>query len=153
MLLARRKRQHEAALALRVDGLACKPARHLPDILLARREKADIGAAELQADADALAFAHDDVRAHLARRLDQAERNRLGHHCDQQRARGVRRFGDRRQVGDAPEDVGILHDDCACLAVDRRRSAARRRFRRSSSGSDVWSVSSVNFAIVLATLT
>ena len=118
MLLAGRKGQHEAALALGVDGLAGQPPGHLPDMLLAAREQADIGPAELQPDADRLALADDDVRAHFARRLDQPERDRLGHHRDQQRARGMRRLGDRRQVGDPPEDVGILDDDRAGLAVD-----------------------------------
>ena len=52
--------------------------------------------------------------------LISAQRDRLGHHRDQQRALGMRRLGDRRQVGDAAEDVGILDDDRAGLAVDRR---------------------------------
>ena len=120
MLLAGRKRQDEAALAFGVDSFAGEPARHLADMLLAAGEQADIGAAELQPDADRLAFANDDVRAHLARRADQAERDRLGNDGDQQRARSVRRFGDRRQVGDPAEDVGILDDDGAGLAVDAR---------------------------------
>ena len=141
MLLARRKRQHEAALALGIDGLAGEAAGHLPDMLLAAGEQADIGPAELQPDADRLAFADDDVGAHLARRLDQPQRDRLGDDRDQQRAGGMRRLGDRRQVGDAAEDVGILDDDRAGLAVDRgdqplgvglggQLRAARSRARR-----------------------
>ncbi len=84
--------------------------------------------------------------------LISAERDRLGHHRDQQRARGVRRLGDRRQVGDAAEDVGILDDDAlvspSIAAISRSASVSAV-----SSGSDVSSVSPVNFAIVLATLT
>ena len=105
-------------LPSRVDGLAGEPARHLADVLLAAREQADIRPAELQPDADRLALADDDVGAHLARRFDQPQRDRFGDHRDQQRPRRVRRFGDRREVGDAAEDVGILDHDRAGLAVD-----------------------------------
>ena len=69
MLLAGGQGQHEAALAFGVDGLAGEPARHLADELLLAGEQADIGPAEIQADADRLALADDDVGAHLARRL------------------------------------------------------------------------------------
>ena len=95
-----------------------QPPRHLPDMLFAAREQADIGPAELQPDADRLALADDDVGAHLARRLDQPQRDRLGHHRDQQCPRSVRRLGDRREVGDAAKDVGILHDHRAGILVD-----------------------------------
>src|SRR5690606_27086331 len=60
MLLARRERQHEAALAIGVDGLAAEAPRHLADIFSLARKEADIGPAELQADADRLTFANDD---------------------------------------------------------------------------------------------
>ena len=65
----------------------------------------------------------------------------------------MRGFGDRRQVGDPPEDVGILDDDRAGLAVDAGDQPLGVRLRRVSSGSAVSSWSSVNFAIVVATLT
>ena len=68
MLLAGREGQHEAALAFRVHRLAGQPPRHLPDELLLAGEQADIGPAEIEPDADRLALADDDVRAHLARR-------------------------------------------------------------------------------------
>jgi hypothetical protein len=121
-------------------------------MLLAAGEQADIRPAELQPDADRLAFADDDVGAHLAGRADQPERDRLGDHRDQQRALGMRRLGDRRQVGDPAEDVGILDDDRAGLAVDggdqplRVGLGGQLRQRVSS-------VSPVNRAMVLATLT
>ena len=132
MLLAGRQGEDEAALALGVDGLAGKPPGHLADEFLAGREQADIGPAELQADADRLALADDDVGAHLARRLDQAERDRLGHHRDQQRALGMGRVGDRLEVGDPAEDVGILDHHRAGLVVDRgdQRVGVGRRFER-----------------------
>ena len=67
MLLAGREGEHEAALAFGVDRLAGEPPRHLPDIFLAGCEQADIRPAEIEADADRLALADDDVGAHLAR--------------------------------------------------------------------------------------
>ncbi len=118
MLLAGRQGQDEAALALGVDRLAGQPPGHLPNMLFAAREQTDIGSAELQPDADRLAFANDDVGSHFARRLDQPQRDRLGHDRDQERALGMRRFGQWRQIGDPAEDVGILHDHRARLAVD-----------------------------------
>jgi hypothetical protein len=120
MLLTGRERQYEAALALGIDRLAREPPRHLPDMSFAAGEQTDIGPAELEPYADRLPFPDDDIRAHLPRRLDEAERDRLGHHRDQQRARRMRRLGDRRQVRDPPEDVGILHDHRAGLVVDAR---------------------------------
>ncbi len=123
MLLARRQRQHEAALAFGIDRLAAEAPRHLADILLLAAEQPDIRPAELQPDADRLAFADDDVGVHLARRLERAQRDRLGHHRDQQRLLRVARVGQRAQVGDAAEDVGILDDDAdvsSSIAAIRR---------------------------------
>src|SRR3954462_1124710 len=75
MLLARRKREHEAALALGVDRLTRETPRHLAHMLLAAGEQPDIGSAELKPDADALPLPHDDVGSHLAGRLDQTQRD------------------------------------------------------------------------------
>src|ERR1041384_246644 len=79
VLLARRKGEHEAALAFRIDGLANQPARHLPHVLHATCEQADIRSAEIEPIADRLALTDHDVRAHLTRRRDEAERNDFGH--------------------------------------------------------------------------
>ena len=53
VLLAGGEREHEAAAAFRIDGLAGEAARHLAHELIARGEEADVGAAEDQAVADA----------------------------------------------------------------------------------------------------
>src|SRR3546814_4389501 len=76
MLRAGRERQHETALAVGVDGFAAQAARHLTDIFALAGEEADIGAAELEPDADRLSLAHHDIGAHFAGRLNQAERDR-----------------------------------------------------------------------------
>src|SRR3954447_14389022 len=118
MLLAGREREDEAALALGVDGFASEAAGHLANMLLAAGEESDIRSAKLQADANRLALANDDVGAHLTRRLDEAKRNRLGDDGDQQGASRVCRLRDRHEVRDPAEDVGILDNDRARVGID-----------------------------------
>ncbi len=67
-----------AAPAVRVDGLADEPARHLSDEFVAAGEQAEIGPAEIQRIAERLAFGGDDVGAHLARGLHQAQGHDFG---------------------------------------------------------------------------
>ena len=80
--------------------------------------------------------AGDDVGAHLARRLDQAQRHRLGHHDDQQRARRVAGLGERRRVAHLAEEAGILHHDAGGLGVDRARRDPPRQPDRARSAID-----------------
>src|SRR3546814_16958523 len=54
MLLARRERQHKAALAVGIDRLAAQASRHLADIFGLAGEAATIRPAELEADAERL---------------------------------------------------------------------------------------------------
>jgi hypothetical protein len=130
MLLAGREGEDEAALPFRVDGLAGKPPGHLPHIFLTGCEEPHIRPAEVEPDADRLAFADDDVRAHLAGRADRAQGDRLGHHRDQQSAGLMAARGELRQIGDPAEDVGILDDDAARLPVrlDRADAAVASSF-------------------------
>ena len=88
MLLARGEGQNEAAIPCPVDGLARKPARHLPQELLLGRDDAAERAAIAERHAKRLRFHGDDVG--LDRRPHNAERNRLGNRHDQQRAFGMR---------------------------------------------------------------
>ena len=126
VLLARRQRQHEAAVAVGVDGLAAEAAGHLADELLLGRHQADIGAAEVQGVADRLALADDDVGAERAGRLEQAERDDLGDDDDQQRADVVGEHGELFDVAERAVEVGGLDDDRGGLVVDRHRHACRR---------------------------
>src|SRR3546814_4847122 len=105
MLLARRERQHEATLAVGIDGLAAQPPRHLANIFLLAPEQPDIRPAELQPDADRLAFTDDDIGIHLAGRFERAKRRRFGHHRDQQRFLRVARRRQRRKIADPAENV------------------------------------------------
>src|SRR3546814_1523044 len=117
MLLAGRKGQHEAALPLAVHRFAAQAPRHLADEFLLAGEQANIGAAEVEADADRLAFADDDVRAHFARAADRAQRHRFGDAGDQQPALLISLFRDRQDIGDVVEDVGILYAAAARYLV------------------------------------
>ena len=118
MLLAGGQGEHEAALAIGIHRLAAQPARHLADMLLAAGEQAEIGPAKQQAGAERLALAHHDVGTHLARRFHRAQRDDLGDDNDQQRAGLVAGLGQRGEIGDVAEQIGVLHDNAAGLAVD-----------------------------------
>src|SRR5579863_4571306 len=61
VLLAGRERQHKAAPAIRIDSLPAQPPRHLAHEFLVAAEQSEVWPAELQADAQCLAFADDDV--------------------------------------------------------------------------------------------
>ena len=69
MLLAGLQRQHPAAAAAAVDGLADEPAGHAAEELLAAGQDAQVRPAEGHGDAQRLAFGHDDVGAVVARPL------------------------------------------------------------------------------------
>ena len=133
VLLAGREGQHEAALAVGVDRLAAEPPGHLSHELLAAAEQAEVGSAEIESDAERLAFADDDVGAKIAGRLDQAERDRLGDHRDQQRALGVRRLGDVARSGMRPRMSGYWTTTQE-VSASMRRSSLRRPARATSSG-------------------
>src|SRR3546814_13259575 len=95
MLLAGRERQHETALAVCVDGFAAQAARHLTDIFALAGEEADIGAAELEPDADRLSLAHHDIGAHFPGRLNPPHRDRFGAHRAPQATSRLARGGHR----------------------------------------------------------
>src|SRR6185437_16262955 len=78
VLLARGQGQAECAAAFAVEGLPDQPPGHLTDMRGTAREKSEARAAELQWHPEALPFAHGDVSAERARRLQQRERQRLG---------------------------------------------------------------------------
>src|SRR5581483_2757043 len=77
VLLARLQRQHETALARRVDGLADDAARQPPDELGARGEEAVVRPAVAHGVAGRLALADRHRAAVVARRLENAERDEV----------------------------------------------------------------------------
>ena len=119
VLLARGQREHEAALAVGIDGLADETPRHLAHILVAGREQADIRTAEAEPVADRLALADHDVGAHLARWHQQPQRHDFRHDHDQQRTGGVAGFRQPGEVADMAEEARVLHDHAGRVAIDR----------------------------------
>src|ERR1700730_19016774 len=75
MLLACRKGQNEAAPSRGIYRFAAESPRHLAQIFVFGGEEPDIGAAEIQAIADGLSFACDNIGVHRSRRLDETERD------------------------------------------------------------------------------
>ena len=120
VLLAGRQRQHPGAAAVGVDGLAAQAARHLAHEIGPGGEQADIGAAEVEADAEALAFAGDDVGAHVTGGFQCPERYRLGDDDHQQRPGFVAFLCQVGGVVQIAEKVRRLHDDAGGVGGDVR---------------------------------
>ena len=83
-----------------------------------RGEEAERRAAEVEAIAERLPLADDEVGALVARRLDHAERQRVGG-ADGQRAVLVRSVGEGLHVLDRAEEVRLLKDDRADVVAQR----------------------------------
>ena len=77
VLFAGLQRQHKAALAVPVDGLADDAPRHVADIALLGGDEAEGGAAEGERVAQALAVADGDIRSR-SRRGTSACRGEIG---------------------------------------------------------------------------
>jgi hypothetical protein len=116
-LLARGEREHKAATALLVISFADETARYLSRVLIARRKEAEIRPAERKRDAERLPFGDNDVGIARAGRAEQSERDGFCDGDDEQRADGVRFFGERVRVFDAAEEVWRLDDERGCLVV------------------------------------
>ena len=124
VLLPGLERVHEAPGPVRVDGLPDDPTRHLPHQRVAATHDPEVRPAERERDAKRLPFADDDVDPECARRLEERVRMRLGDlHAEP--AGGVRGLGDRADVDERAEGVGVL-DDEACGARGVRGELARR---------------------------
>ena len=96
MLLARRQRQHEAALATGVDGLSDEATGEVSDELVATGEQAESGPAIRERQAETLTLADRDVHTRRTGRLEDRQRQGLGralmkHAQDQWRNRQVKR--------------------------------------------------------------
>ena len=125
VLLAGLEREDEAAAAVDVGGLARDAAGHAAQVLLGGGEEAERRAAEVEAAAERLALADGDVHPALARRSQDAERDRVDR-GDAERARLVGGGGERLEVLDPAEEVGVLDEDRGGLVVERRRELRRR---------------------------
>ena len=63
-------------------------------------------------------FADRDVGAHLARRLDEAERHGLGEDHDEQRPLRLAYGGQSGNIAQIAENVGVLNDDAGRAGID-----------------------------------
>ena len=117
MLFPRLQGEHEAGLAVFVHGAAGDAAGHLADKLFGAGHDTQIRAAETERQAEALAFGHGDVRAHLAGSFQDGLQNRI----DRDDGHGLM-FGGfvekRGEILDGPEEIGILDDDGRRVVVD-----------------------------------
>ncbi len=73
------------------------------------RHEGGVRTAKTERHAEALAVPHTDVRAELSRRAQQGEREQIRRHHEQ-RARLMHGGGQRREVTDHAECVGVLHE-------------------------------------------
>jgi len=104
------QREHEAAPAVAVDGLADETARQPPHELRGHGHEAQAGTAVAHGVAERLALADDDVGAEHTRRLQQAQRHRVGDD-DEQRSGLVGETRRLSHVLERAEEVGLLDDD------------------------------------------
>ena len=127
VLLARLQREPHRRLAGGIQRHADQPARHVALVGIARRQIAGVRTAEAHRHAEALRRTHHHIGAHLARRRQQRQRQRIGAD-DDQRVRLVRRADLRRQLADRAGGAGILQ---------HQRERLRRGDRRQIAGRDI----------------
>ena len=89
MLLARRERQHPAALAVGIHRFAAQPSRHLAQEFFTHGEEPDMRPAEAHGIAERLAFGRDYVGPHIPRRHQGAERHDFRDHHDEKCSLGA----------------------------------------------------------------
>ncbi len=124
VLLAGLEREHEAAPPVHVLGLARDPTGHPPDEPLGGGEEPEARAAVVQPVAERLALAHADVGAHLARRLEDAQRKRVrGAH--EQRPGALARLGQLAHVLHGAQEVRLLDEHGGGVVVHRGGQGGR----------------------------
>ncbi|KAF1054979.1 MAG: hypothetical protein GAK41_00467 [Burkholderia gladioli] len=127
MLLARLQREAHRRLALRVDGHADEPARHLPLEFVAHREVRGVRAAEADRHAEALGVADRDVRAPFARRRQHRQREQVGRH-QHVAADRVHGFGQRAIVAHVAVDARVLQQHAERVGLGGLRDRAGDHF-------------------------
>ena len=124
VLLARLQREPHRRLARRILRNADQSSRHVALVGIARGHIAGMRTAEAHRHAEALRRTHHHIGAHLARRRQQRERQRIGAD-DDQRVRFVRRTDFRREFADRARGAGILQHQSERLRRGDRCQIAR----------------------------
>ncbi len=118
MLLSGAKCEHKSTLAIGVNRLATDASGHLTNQFMTCRKKTHMRPAKIKANADALAFANDNVRTLLAGRGNRGQRDGLCKDGDQERAFRVSGLRDRSQVDNLAVNIGGLHHDAGRVVVN-----------------------------------
>src|SRR6202046_4672709 len=105
VLLASIERQAESAAPVAIASLSDQPAGHLAQMSHSRCHEADTGSAILKRQPETLPLADGNIDAKFARRAQQAQCDSFGGGRDRERARAVRRLGDRAKRFDHTERV------------------------------------------------
>ena len=134
VLLARREREHVAALSVLVDRLAAEaPWDALEELArVAAREETAPGPTVLRREPERLPFADGDVGAERARRFEERHRVGLCGRRHQERAVRVRELGGRPDVLHAAEEVRVTDDDARDVFAPRERPFERREIQRAA---------------------
>src|SRR5438874_13286628 len=117
VLLPRRERENESALAIAICGLANQPTWHLADKLLAGGDYTTVRPSEPKRHSERLRFHRNYVC--LARRLYDSKRNRLGNRGHQQSAGLARKFSNVANIFDRPKKVRRLNQNARRLCSNR----------------------------------
>jgi len=125
VLLARVEREDVAANALAVAGLARDASARPAYVLALEGEEAQVGSAEAGRAPERLPFPRHHVRAAASGRLEQSERDRVGHDDGERPCRmgGIDERPERRGRHDPAEEIGALHHH----AGGRRAAATGER--------------------------
>ena len=116
VLLAGLQREAQRRIAVGVDRDADEAARQRALETGADAHVGRVRAAEADRDAEPLRRADDDVGAHLARRLEQHEREQVGGDA-RERALGVRGLGERREIAHAAARARVLREHAEAPAL------------------------------------
>ena len=127
VLLAGLQRQHEAAAALAVVGLADQPSRQSADQVLGAGHEADVGAAVGRRQPQLLTFPDRDVSTVVAGGGEQGQADRVDA-GDGQRPMAVGGLGQGRGVLDQPEEVRLLENHRRHAIMQLRFEFLRRHY-------------------------
>ncbi len=120
VLLARLQRESQRGVAVGIDREPDEAARQRALEPAADAHVGRMRTTEADRDAEALRRADDDVRPHLARRLEQHQRQQIGR-CAEQRALRMRRLGERLEIAHEAARARVLREHAEAPARGQPR--------------------------------